>query len=94
MRKFVLALAALTLAILTVPVTAAPREGTRADAERLGDLFIPVGAHPPTSRQQRADPDLVRYPGLTPREPGIRLTPSEQRDLMRDKSNDRTITIR
>jgi hypothetical protein len=95
MRKLVLALATLTLASLTVPVTAAPREGTRTDAERLGDLFIPIGAHPPTSRQRRADPDLIRYPGLTPREPGFQ-PPSliQQIEQMRDKSNDRTITIR
>jgi hypothetical protein len=87
MRRIVLALAA--LASLTVPVAAEPRDGTRADAERLGDLFIPYGAHPPTAQQRRADPDLVRYRGLTPREPGIRLTPREQVQLMRENSQGR-----
>jgi hypothetical protein len=93
MRKLVLALA--TLAILTVPGAAEPREGTRADAERLGDLFVPYGAHPPTSRQRRADHDLVRFPGLTPREPGFE-PPSynQQIEQMRDKSRDSTITVR
>lgn len=74
--RLVLALA--TLAILTVPAAAEPRNGTRADADRNWDTFIPYGAHPPTAQQRRADPDLNRY-RLTPREPGIRLTPAEQR---------------
>jgi hypothetical protein len=89
MRKLALALALATLASLTVPVAAEPRDGTRADAERLGDLFIPYGAHPPTARQRRADPDLVRYRGLTPREPGIRLTPGQQYQQMRENSQAR-----
>lgn len=81
MRNLVLAIA--TLAILTLPATA---QGTRADAERNGDLFVPYGDHPPTAQQRRADPDLARYRGLTPREPGIRLTPAQQDKQMRDNA--------
>jgi hypothetical protein len=93
MRNLVLALA--TLATLTVPAAAEPRNGTRADAERNGDLFISYGAHPPTAKQRREDTDLNRYPGLTPREAGFRgLSLIEQLEQLRDKSNDRTITIR
>ena len=62
MRKLILA-----LAILAVPF-AAGAETPRENAARLGDLFIPYGAHPPTAAQLRADPKLRRYPGLTPLE--------------------------
>jgi len=51
-----------------------------ASAATAGDKFIPYGPQTPTAAQRRADPDLDRYPGLTPREsnPRRHLTPAEQ----------------
>jgi hypothetical protein len=69
---------ALAAAIVMSAVSAASAETPRENAARLGDLFIPYGAQPPTAAQRRADPDLDRLPGLTPRESGTRLTPAEQ----------------
>jgi hypothetical protein len=69
----------LAAAVVLAAVSTATAETPRENAARHGDLFIPYGPQPPTAAQRRADPDLDRYPGLTPRESNTRhLTPAEQ----------------
>ena len=62
-----------TLALAAVVMLSAVSTATAAETDRNW-------SRPPTAEQRLADPDLDRYPGLTPREsnPRRHLTPAEQ----------------